>query len=125
MQKVINWPCNFQWGIVWRNTMLLSNYCFVWKQWVGVRLYSHHPFPSQKRKKKENKSEWSVPKSGTFSENKIIKQYSTVRDYMDVNQEGNTHSYIEEGHTIQWPNEKKDRRTNNDLTNIHIILKIE
>jgi hypothetical protein len=24
---------------------------------MGVRLYSHHPFPSQKRKKKENKSE--------------------------------------------------------------------
>ena len=42
---------------------------------------------------------------------------------MDVNQEGNKHSYIEEGHTIKLP--KKDRGTNNYLQNIHIILKIE
>ena len=75
---------------------------------MGVRLYSHHPFPSQKKKEKgkERKAEQSVPKSGTFSENKIIKQYSTVRDDMDVYQEGNKHSYIE-GHTIQWPKEKR------------------
>ena len=44
---------------------------------------------------------------------------------MDVNQEGNKQPYIEEGHTIQWPKEKKDSGTNNDLQNIHIKLKIE
>ena len=59
------------------------------------------PLSKKKGKRKEKKSEWSVPKSGTFSENKIIKQYSTVRNDMDVNNEGNKHSYIEEGHTIQ------------------------
>jgi hypothetical protein len=64
-----------------------------------VRLYSH--LSKKKEKRKEKKSEWSVPKSGTFSENKIIKQYSTVRDDMDVNQEGNKHTYIEERNTIQ------------------------
>ena len=70
-----------------------------------MRLYNH--LSKKKEKRKEKKSEWSVPKSGTFSENKIIKQYSTVRDDMDVNQEGNKHPYIEKGHTIQWPKEKR------------------
>ena len=65
------------------------------------------PLKKKKEKRKEKKAEWSFLKSGTFSENKIIKQYSTVRDDMDVNQEGNKHSYIEEGHTIQWPKEKR------------------
>jgi hypothetical protein len=53
-----------------------------------VRLYSHHPFPSQKKKekRKEKKAEWSFLKSGTFSENKIINQYSTVKDDIDLNQ---------------------------------------
>ena len=50
---------------------------------------------------------------------------------------GNQNSYIEKGQTLQWPTEKvqKDRhyngqqkkykRTNNDLQNTHIKLKIE
>ncbi len=38
---------------------------------------------------------------------------------------GNQNPYIEEEQTTQWPKEKKDKRTNNDLQNIHIKLKIE
>ena len=40
-----------------------------------------------------------------------------------MKQRGNQHPYIEE-QTTQWPNEKY-KRTNNDLQNIHIKLKIE
>ena len=39
-------------------------------------------------------------------------------------QRGNQNPYIEE-QTTQWPNEKGHKRTNNDLKNIHIKLKIE
>jgi hypothetical protein len=39
-------------------------------------------------------------------------------------QRGNQNPYIEEEQTTQWPNEKV-QRTNNDLQNIHIKLKIE
>jgi len=39
-------------------------------------------------------------------------------------QRGNQNPYIEEEQTIQWPN-KKYKRTNNDLQNINIKLKIE
>ena len=37
---------------------------------------------------------------------------------------GNQNPYIEEKQTTQWP-KKKDKRTNIDLQNIHIKLKIE
>jgi len=33
--------------------------------------------------------------------------------------------YIEEEQTTQWPEKKEYNRTNNDLQNIHIKLKIE
>jgi len=39
-------------------------------------------------------------------------------------QRGNQNPYIEEEQTTQWPKEKY-KRTNNDLQNIHIKLKIE
>ena len=39
-------------------------------------------------------------------------------------QRGNQNPYIEEEQTTQWP-QKKKRRINNDLQNIHIKLKIE
>jgi len=38
---------------------------------------------------------------------------------------GNQNPYIEEKQTTQWPKEKKYKRTNNDLQNIHIKLNIE
>ena len=37
-------------------------------------------------------------------------------------QRGNQNPYIEDEQTTQWPKEK-DKRTNNDLQNIHIKLK--
>ena len=37
---------------------------------------------------------------------------------------GNQNPHIEEEQTTQWPKEKS-KRTNNDLQNIHIKLKIE
>ena len=42
-------------------------------------------------------------------------------------QRSNQNPYIEEEQTTQWPKEKvqKPKRTNNDLQNIHIKLKIE
>ena len=40
-------------------------------------------------------------------------------------QRGNQTSYIEEEQTTQWPKENKYKRTNNDLQNISIKLKIE
>jgi hypothetical protein len=40
------------------------------------------------------------------------------------NQRGNQNSYIDEEQITQWPKEKV-QRTNNDLQNIHIKLKIE
>ena len=39
-------------------------------------------------------------------------------------QRGNQNPYIEEEQTTQWP-KKKYKKTNNDLQNIHIKLKIE
>jgi hypothetical protein len=38
---------------------------------------------------------------------------------------GNQNPYIKEEQTTQWPKEKRTKRTNNDLQNIHIKLKIE
>jgi hypothetical protein len=35
-----------------------------------------------------------------------------------IYQRGNQNPYIEEEHTTQWPNEKKYKKTNNDLQNI-------
>jgi len=40
-------------------------------------------------------------------------------------QRGNQNPHIEEEQTTEWPKQKKYKRTNNDLQNIHIQLKIE
>jgi aminoglycoside phosphotransferase family enzyme len=42
----------------------------------------------------------------------------------EANQRGNQNPYIEEEQITHWPKEKV-QRTNNDLQNIHIKLKID
>ena len=52
-----------------------------------------------------------------------------IKKSLKIPKGGNQNPYIEEEQTAQWPKEKgqkeKDKRTNNDLQNIHIKLKIE
>ena len=53
----------------------------------------------------------------------ISSGYNNVKKSLKI-PKSNQNPYIEEEQTTQWP-KKKDKRTNNDLQNIHIKLKIE
>jgi hypothetical protein len=50
--------------------------------------------------------------------------YILYKKSLKIPKGGNQNPYIEEEQTTQWPKEKY-KRTNNDLQNIHIKLKIE
>jgi hypothetical protein len=52
----------------------------------------------------------------------IVENTGCEEEFED-NQRGNQNPYIEEEHITQWPKEKV-QRTNNDLQNIHIKLRI-
>jgi hypothetical protein len=54
---------------------------------------------------------------------KLLKQ-DYVKKSLKI-PKGNRNRKIEEEQTPQWPKEKVQKRTNNDLQNIHIKLKIE
>jgi hypothetical protein len=49
---------------------------------------------------------------------------SSIEELEDTKR-GNENPYIEDVQTTQWSKEKKYKRTNNDLQNIHIKQKIE
>ena len=53
----------------------------------------------------------------------IVSGLSILKKSLKISK-GNQNPYIEE-QTTQWPKEKKYKRTNNDLQNIHIKLEIE
>ena len=55
----------------------------------------------------------------------LYKQLHTHKHFDQINiRRGNQNSYIEEGQTMRCPKEN-DKKTNNDLQNIHIKLKID
>jgi hypothetical protein len=47
-----------------------------------------------------------------------------IKKRLKIPKGGNQNPYIEEEQTRQWPKEKV-QKTNNDLQNIHVKLKIE
>ena len=54
----------------------------------------------------------------------LIFQYDIIQKSLKI-PKGNRNPYSEEEQTTQWAKEKKYKRTNSDLQNIHIKLKIE
>jgi hypothetical protein len=63
-----------------------------------------------------------LPFAGKFVNDAKVTGYNVViRIFL---QRGNQTPYIEEEQTAQWPKEKV-QKTNNDLQNIHIKLKIK
>ena len=59
-----------------------------------------------------------------FLQGYIIQPGATSRKISLKIPKGNQNLYIEEEQATQWPREK-GQRTNNDIQNIHIKLKIE
>jgi len=67
---------------------------------------------------------WFIPHLQMYSASCLLTSQSVLVIEFILERRDNQNSYIKEEQTTQWP-KKKSKRTNNDLQNIHIKLKIE